>query len=222
MSTLKVLIIDDHPFIIEGYKTIISNHAQDKYKLNIIAANSGNQIEAMYADKRRRSHVQLALVDINIPKSDSGLISSGKDAAIFIKKQHPKIKIIVLTMHNDDGRIREILTDLNPEGFLVKSDLSSEELTQAFDDVLCGEVYYSSTIRDHFKRVQQNDFELDKKNLKILHLLSQGVRTKNLPDHLGMSLSAVEKRKNHMKSLFNLHKANDDLLLSQARKKGFV
>lgn len=222
LKRLNILMIDDHPFIIEGYKNILLNHTENDYDLNITAVNTGDEVETVFKNRKENPPYHLALIDINIPKSTNGKIESGKDAALMVRRYFPKSKIIILTMHNEDGRIREILTDVNPEGFLVKSDLSSDGLTLAFDNILSGHTYYSTTVNDHFRKVRQNTFDLDRKNLKILYFLAQGVRTKNLPKHIGLSLSAIEKRKNHMKILFNIKKANDEMLISEARKKGFV
>jgi len=219
---LNILMIDDHPFIIEGYKTILQDHGEEEYDMQIKTASNGDDVYAIFRNKKGISPYHLALIDINIPKSTNGHITSGKDAALMVRRHYPRTKIIILTMHDEDGRIREILSEINPEGFLIKSDLSSDGLTRAFDDILAGHTYYSTTVNDHFRKVRQNSFDLDKKNLKILYHLAQGVRTKNLPQHIGLSLSAIEKRKNHMKMLFNIKKANDEVLISEARKKGFV
>jgi hypothetical protein len=53
-------------------------------------------------------------------------------------------------------------------------------------------------------------------------LLSQGVRTKSLKDHIDMSMSAIEKRKKHLKMLFDIQDGSDETLLDEARSKGFI
>jgi len=63
---------------------------------------------------------------------------------------------------------------------------------------------------------------LDEKNLKILYHLSRGVKTKNLPNYVSLSLSAIEKRKNQIKEMFSIAKADDQKLLEEARRRGFV
>ena len=219
---LNILMVDDHPFIIEGYKNILTTHTESCFNLNITTATSGNEVEALFQFKNRKISYHLALIDINIPKSDGGLVNSGKDAAMLVQLHYPNAKIIILTMHDEDARLREILSQINPEGFLVKSDLSSESLTKAFDDIMAGHTSYSTTVNNHIRKTHQNTFNLDEKNLKILYYLSRGARTKNLPQYIGLSLSAIEKRKNQMKILFDIKSSGDEALITEARKKGFV
>jgi DNA-binding NarL/FixJ family response regulator len=72
------------------------------------------------------------------------------------------------------------------------------------------------------RKAIQSDIFVDEKNRKILHLLSQGVKTKNLADHLDISLSAVEKRKKQLKLLFIVEDGQDETLIKEAKKKGFI
>ena len=53
-------------------------------------------------------------------------------------------------------------------------------------------------------------------------MLSQGIKTKNLASHLDISTSAIEKRKKQLKDLFDVQDGEDETLLNEARKKGFV
>ena len=58
--------------------------------------------------------------------------------------------------------------------------------------------------------------------LEILDEVEQGVKTKNLAAHLDISLSAIEKRKKQLRDIFEVKDAQDETLLKEARKKGFV
>lgn len=63
--------------------------------------------------------------------------------------------------------------------------------------------------------------QIDPTDLKILQLLSQGIRNKNLGQHLFLSNSAVEKRKQRLKTKYNIV-GNDEDLLNEARKRGWI
>lgn len=125
-------------------------------------------------------------------------------------------------MYNESYRIHNILKTINPEGFLIKSDLTSSELANAFQNILENPPYYSNTVNSFLRKTITSDIFVDEKNRKILHLLSQGIKTKNLAEHVGLSLSAVEKRKKHLKSIFSVEDGQDETLLREARKKGFL
>lgn len=63
---------------------------------------------------------------------------------------------------------------------------------------------------------------LDSYNRQIIMLLSQGIQTKNLPDYLHLSKSAIDKRKVVIKEFFDIEKGNDEDILREARKQGFI
>ena len=76
--------------------------------------------------------------------------------------------------------------------------------------------------RNFLKKSVITDIYVDDINRKILHLLSQGVRTITLREHINLSMSAIEKRKKHLKVLFSVNDGKDETLIEKARKKGFL
>ncbi len=222
-NQIKILMIDDHPMIIEGYQNTLQFTKKEDQELFIDVAN--NCDEALkYIDKSRNYDKQydIIFVDISLPSSSDGSMNSGEDLAEYARQVLPNTKIVVLTMFNESFRIHNIIKNINPEGFLIKSDLTSSELASAFQAVINNPPFYSGTVNSYIRKVISSDIVIDDKNRKILHLLSQGVKTKNLAAHLGVSLSAVEKRKKQLKDVFSVDDGQDETLLKEARKKGFV
>ena len=222
MQHLKILMIDDHPMIIEGYQNTIlatKNHMQE-FEIDI--ANSCDRALEYIQKAVKTKPYDILFVDIKIPPSSDGSITSGEDLAKHARKVLPNAKIIILTMYNESYRIHNILKTINPEGFLIKSDLTSSELANAFQNILENPPYYSNTVNSFLRKTITSDIFVDEKNRKILHLLSQGVKTKNLADHVGLSLSAVEKRKKQLKNLFSVEDGQDETLIKEAREKGFL
>ena len=95
-------------------------------------------------------------------------------------------------------------------------------MASAFQAVLNNPPFYSGTVNSYLRKTITTDIFVDDKNRKILHLLSQGVKTKNLAEHVDLSLSAVEKRKKHLKNLFDVRDGQDETLINEARSKGFI
>lgn len=215
-------MIDDHPMIIEGYQNTILAIKTNKQEFDIDIANSCDTALEYIQRSLNTKPYDLLFVDIKIPPSSDGSITSGEDLAKYIRKVLPDSKIIILTMYNESYRIHNILKTINPEGFLIKSDLTSTELANAFRNVLENPPYYSNTVNSFLRKTITSDIFVDDKNRKILHLLSQGVKTKNLAEHVGLSLSAVEKRKKQLKSLFSVEDGQDETLIKEAREKGFL
>lgn len=220
---IKILMIDDHPIIIEGYQNTLQLTKKDSQELDIKIANNCDEAVS-FMDKSVKNDLpfDILFVDISLPPSSDGAMTSGEDLAIYARKVLPNAKIIILTMFNESYRIHNIIRNIDPEGFLIKSDLTSSELASAFQAVLNNPPFYSGTVNSHIRKAITSDIFIDEKNRKILHLLSQGVRTKNLASHLDISLSAVEKRKKQLKVLFAIEDGQDESLLQEARKKGFV
>ncbi|WP_317044360.1 response regulator [Confluentibacter citreus] len=220
---IRILMIDDHPMIIEGYQNTLQFTKKSNQELHIDIANNCDQaISFMDKSLERGIPYDVLFVDISLPPSKDGLMQSGEDLAEYARTILPKAKIIILTMFNESFRIHNIIKNIDPEGFLIKSDLTSSELASAFQAVLKNPPFYSGTVNSHIRKSITADIVIDEKNRKILHLLSQGVKTKNLATHLDISLSAVEKRKKQLKYLFSVEDGQDETLLEEARKKGFV
>ncbi len=220
---IRILMIDDHPIIIEGYQNTLQFTKKDYQKLSIDIAN--NCDEALYfMDKsvQNGKPYDVLFVDISLPPSKDGTMNSGEDLAIYAREILPKAKIIILTMFNESYRIHNIIKTISPEGFLIKSDMTSSELASAFQAVLSNPPFYSGTVSSLLRKTITSDIVIDEKNRKILYLLSQGVKTKNLAAHLDMSQSAVEKRKKQLKDLFFVNDGQDETLLEKARENGFI
>ncbi|WP_445732368.1 response regulator [Mariniflexile sp.] len=220
---IKILMIDDHPMIIEGYQnTLLFTKKEDQILEIDIANNCDEAIAFMDKAVEKVNPYHLLFVDISLPPSTDGLMTSGEDLAAYARKVLPKAKIIILTMFNESFRIHNIIKTINPEGFLIKSDLTSSELASAFQAVLYNPPFYSGTVNSFIRKAVSSDIVIDEKNRKILHLLSQGIKTKNLASHLDLSLSAVEKRKKQLRDIFKVKDGQDETLLEAARSKGFV
>lgn len=220
---IKILMIDDHPMIIEGYQNTLLFTKKDYQELKIdIANNCDEALKLMDKSIENELPYDVLFVDISLPPSTDGTMNSGEDLAEYARKILPKAKVIILTMFNESFRIHNIIKTIDPEGFLIKSDLTSSELASAFQAVLNNPPFYSGTVNSYIRKVITSDIVIDEKNRKILHLLSQGVKTKNLASHLDISLSAIEKRKKQLREIFDIQDGDDETLLNEARKKGFV
>mgnify|MGYP001144394925 CR=1 FL=1 len=222
-ETIRILMTDDHPMIIEGYQNTLLATKKDSQDLKIDIANSCDEsIKFMNRAVSIENPYDILFMDISLPPSTDGKYTSGEDLAIYARKIMPNAKIVILTMFNESYRIHNIVKTIDPEGFLIKSDLTSKELASAFQAVINNPPFYSGTINSMIRKTISNDIVVDEVNRKILHLLSQGIKTKNLIEHINLSMSAIEKRKKHLKELFFVEDGNDETLLNEARNKGFV
>lgn len=222
-ETIRILMTDDHPIIIEGYQnTLIATKKEDQELQIDIANNCDQSISFMRQAIDNNEPYHIFFMDISLPPSSDNEFMSGEDLAKYARRIMPKAKIIMLTMFNEPYRIHNIITAIDPEGFLIKSDLTSSELASAFQTVLTKPPFYSATVSKTIRKTITNDIKLDDIDRKILYLLSQGTRTKSLKDHFDISLSAIEKRKKQLKITFNVDDGSDERLLSLAKEAGFI
>ena len=164
----------------------------------------------------------LVLLDINIPSSTDQKFICGEDLGIEFKKFFPQIKIIVFTAHSSNYRLNSILKSLNPEGFLIKSDIDFVKLLDALNSVLTDLPYYSKAILQLMRRHMANEFTLDKIDRQLLYQLSKGAKMKHLTDIIPLSTSALELRKRNLKELFEVEHGDDRSLLIKAEEHGFL
>ena len=221
---LNILIVDDHPVIVEAYSNILTSAGLGNYEFIIDNANNCDTAIIKIENSAKSIHYDILFFDIKLPPSTNNNIISGEGLAVFAKKMLPKAKIAILTMFNEIHRIHNILKTVNPDGLLIKNDLNSNEFLAAFDVILTNPPYYSKTVAEYIRKKATSFQEpaLDEINRKIIYHLSMGVKTKNLTNYINLSLSAIEKRKTQIKNLLELESAKDEELIQAAKNKGFI
>lgn len=219
---IHILMVDDHPLIIEGYQNILLATKKPHQDISIDVAHNCEDAVDLIKKSFDAGQYDVCFFDISLPPSADGMYNSGEDLAKLARQHLPEARIVILTMFNESLRILNIIKEINPEGLLIKSDLTSRELSEAFQHILDNPPYYSSTVNNFLNSTVTSDIYIDEINRKILHLLSTGVKTKGLKDHISLSLSAIEKRKRHLKLLFSVDDGKDETLINEARKNGFI
>lgn len=220
---IKILMVDDHPMIIEGYQNTLLATRKSNQQLDIDIANDCEMANTLILKSSNSTKpYDICFFDISLPASNDGLITSGEDLAKIARVYLPDAKVVILTMFNESFRVHNIIKEINPDGMLIKSDLTSSELAEAFQSILVNPPYYSSTVSNFLKTSSTSDIYVDEINRKILYLLSQGVKTKSLREYIDLSMSAIEKRKKQLKLLFDIEDGKDETLLNEARTKGFL
>ncbi len=218
---MNVLMIDDHPTQLEGYKSILE---YNEMGLSIKATKATDTKTAyeIITNPEKNPLYDIVFLDIGMPKYEEKNINSGEDLGLLIKKHSPDSKIIIITSYFEGLILYELLQKIEPRGILVKSDFDGEDLLEAFKKVYLGETYYSETVIKAKNIITSNSNFLDSINRKIILLLAQGIKTKDLTKHIDLSISAIEKRKIAIKEYFNIDKSSQDDILNKARELGLV
>src|SRR5690554_5486446 len=224
IKNINVLLVDDHEMTLVGYGSAINNlnEHSNVYKFHITDATS---IEAAIRELDERFNyrpLHLVFLDIQLPKHPTTEYQSGEDLGIVIRKRFPNTKIIIITTFDNNLLIQNLLENINPEGLMIKSDLTPVNFTQAVLDVLEDPPYYSKTVTKFLRKQHGFKYYLDRLDRLILYYISIGKFTKDLPIYIPLSLPAIEKRKRRLKEVFEVEDGNDIDLLRRAEEEGFL
>lgn len=212
---LNILIVDDHPMTVNGYINVLSDEDIEDHNLIFTKALDCKQAYDYITTQK----FDIAYLDLSLPPYPEKNISSGLDLGILLRNTTPDCIVIILTMHSEATLVDRLIKEINPQGILCKSDIDIDEFVNVFKTILNGNNYMSSKIVKSLKDKDFDQYKLDNYDKQILMRLSEGILTKNIPNYVPLSLSAIEKRKAHLKSMFLQAPGGDDHDLIEAAKK---
>lgn len=217
IQNVNILIVDDHPMTVNGYINVLSDEKFEGYELNFTKALNCKEAYDLITDTNNTFN--LAYLDLSLPPYPEKKITSGIDIGMLLRQHIPDCTIVFLTMHSEAPLIERLIKDINPQGIMCKSDIDIDEFLNAFKIIFSGDTYLSSKIVKSLKDRVFDNYKLDNYDKQILMRLSEGIQTKNIPNYVPLSLSAIEKRKAHMKNMLLQGKGGDDFELIEAIKK---
>ena len=124
----KIFIVDDHPMVIEGFKTLLSQNESI-----VVVGTAINAFEAI--SFIAKNEVDIAFIDINLPDI------SGIELCKKIKTEFPSIICLALSTFNDRGYVSKMIEN-GASGYLLKNS-SREEIYKAIGEVLIGNMYFN-------------------------------------------------------------------------------
>lgn len=216
MAPYRIALADDHVLVRQGFKRILEGVGD----LEVIGeANDG--IELLNLLNRVTPH--MVILDIFMPNL------RGIEAIHEIKKIHPDIKVLILTMHKDKEYLYLSLS-AGAKGYLLKED-ADKELFSAIEKVRQGKTYispyFSEEVVDDLVQVGKGDtktiFETDPltpREREVLKLIAEGKSSKEIATLLFISVSTVNNHRASIMEKLNLNKATD--LVKYAIRKGYV
>jgi DNA-binding NarL/FixJ family response regulator len=206
---IKLLIVDDHPLVIDGITTML----KDVGYMHIAGAAKNGKDALSFLEANPDTNV--ILLDINLPDIDGLRICS------LVRERNKTIKIIGLTSVNEAGIITQLIKK-GGNGYLLKN-MERQELITAIDQVMDGSVYLSKAAND--KIIQQlQAYDIPGKNVpaltrrekEILQLLSKGLTSQEIADKLFLSSFTVDTHRKNMLQKFNVH--NTQALINVANE----
>ncbi len=215
------LIIDDHPTQVKTYKDIF-NLVNDNLTLKFDAFYNLEDAYQFVKHDDNAKRIDLVLLDLNLPACPKHNLSSGADLAEIIRRDMPQAKLCFLTSHHEAFVLYDIYTQYQPQGILVKSDFTGQDLEHFFDAILNDKLFYTSTFTKAHHKIINSEVFMESYNRQILTKLAEGYPSKDLPGMLGLSMSAINKRKARLKIFFNTESQADSYMVLKARELGLL
>ncbi len=213
--TIRILIADDHSLIRAGLRTILS--AQPDLEI-VGEAADGN--EAL----RLANELQpdIVLTDLSMP----GPVGGGIAVARRLKETSPAIRVLILTVHEDETLLREAIR-AGAAGYIVKR-APDTELVSAIQAACRGDLYvHPSMTRMLFKDAAMPPVSeslptesLTPREIEVLRLLAKGYTNRQIADVLFLSMRTVEGHRASLMSKLNLHSRVE--LTSYAEEHGLL
>jgi DNA-binding NarL/FixJ family response regulator len=198
--TTKILIVDDHPLVLESISTLLEPH----FQIVGTVQDSGEIIK-----RALEYRPDVILLDACMP----GL--SGFAAAKELRKHLPKVKVILVTMLTEAISISEAFK-AGASGYVLKQS-ASEELRQAIDTVLANKRFLSCQITPEVREALEDEWlrpegysgDLTDRQREILVLLAQGETAKQIAQQLNISIKTVEFHKANITRKVGVHTTAD-------------
>ena len=206
MDKINLIIVDDHRLFRNGIKALLKELS---YIGVVTEASNGKE----FIDFITANPVDMALMDINMP------VMNGIDATREAKHIQPNIKIIALSMLNDDDYYFKMI-DAGAQGFILK-DSGSDELVQAIETVLNGQNYFSQDLlRNIIMSLSSNvkpesnrspeEVSFTDREIDVLEQICKGLSNQEIADALFISPRTAER---HRSNLFTKTGAKNSVTL---------
>ena len=219
---INILVVDDHPLTADAYINLITLNNKDvDFKFDK-ASDCESAYRFITKCEKDSSRIDLAIIDIGLPPFKKGNINSGSDLAKLIREKMNSCKIIILTMHHEALILNEIFKTIKPEGFLSKNDIDFITFPSIFSFILNNNRYISKTIYEALVTLFKRNLNWDEYDSQIMVFLEKGIKTKELPKYINLSLSTIEKRKANIKLQLLNKKGTDNELIEVAKNLNLV
>ena len=199
-NKVKVGIVDDQDIFCKGLKSYLIIY--DNIDV-VVMATSGKEILLKLTNESNLPDI--LLLDIDMPEMD------GLDLLKIIKTTHPKIKVIMLSMHSELVYIEHAI-GLGANGYVRKGDVS-DDIVEAINLVANNGFYLDSSVSEEIKRentkkkeIQSDTIILTSKEKEVLNLICQQYSTKQIAAKLFITKKAVEY---HRKNLISKTKSQN-------------
>lgn len=199
---IKIALVDDNSFLIKAAQEKLSFF--DVFSLKFTAINGIDLIEKL----EKNHNVDLVLMDIEMPKMN------GIEATYLVKQKYPQIKIIMLTVFDNDENIFNAIK-AGADGYLLK-EVNPKDLHQGIIETMNGGATMTPSIAMKTLKLFRNPFAFDNisdqqeynltpREIEVLEQLSKGLKYNAIADNLFLSAGTVRKHVENIYTKLQVH-----------------
>ncbi|TYR31742.1 response regulator transcription factor [Sphingobacterium phlebotomi] len=204
-NVISVIIIDDHPLVLNGFEFILNRNANISLKKTFTRAKDAVAF-------LETEQIDVALMDINMPDMN------GIDATEIIRKSYPETRIIAISNLNE-GSIASRMMQAGAAGYLLKN-VSAEELIDAIQAVSQGEQVLSKEMSEVLSDKQDSVPKITEREREVLALMAKGYTTPKIGELMFISPLTVESHRRNLLQKFRV--SNAVSLIHKATEMKFI
>jgi len=197
---ISILIADDHTLLRSGIRALLD----DEQDMVVVGeANDGREAVRLAAQLKPN----VILMDIAMP------LLNGLEATRQIKREHPEVNVLVLTMYDHEEYFRQML-EVGASGYIVKK-AAANELVAAIRAVHNGEAVLSPAItrllledylnRDSLTKEEDDPNALSSREREVLQLIAEGKTSREIAEILNLSVKTVQSHRTNLMQKLDLH-----------------
>ena len=199
MPSVTIAFAEDHSLVRQGFVSLLNYYTE-----HTVIAEAENGEALIYKIRNLDMPPDICIVDINMP------ILNGYDTTLKLKKLYPNIKVLALTMFDEEYSIIRMIKN-GANGYLLKG-CQLEELKAAIDAIHISGYYYSKTASEKAFKIVRNNFltTLKERELQFLRLCSSDIGYLKIAEIMNVSIRTVQdyqraiSEKLHIKSRIGL------------------
>jgi DNA-binding NarL/FixJ family response regulator len=201
----KILIVDDHPVLAGGLKSLLSEY---KVCSNADIAPTGKEC----ARKMDTSEYDLIFLDINLPDINGIVLCE------TIHTNYPKVKILALTSFSEFTYVNNMLTN-GASGYVLKNAMP-EEIIKGVETVMNGEIFLCHEVDIFMKKESDKHVFLTHRETDLLRLITEGYTNQEIADKLFLGAETIKSYRKNL--LFKLNAKNTAALVKIALEEKLV
>ncbi len=214
-GSIRVVVVDDHTILREGVCSLLA--LQDDI---VVVGEASNGAEAL--ELLDRTAADVVIMDMVMPRMN------GLEATREIKCRWPDVKVLILSMYDDDAYVQQVI-QAGASGYVLKR-VATDDLVQAIREVYGGASFLhppiaAKLIEDYVRRVRGDEIAADQGPLtarerEVLTLIAEGNSNQEIADRLYLSRKTVESHRANIMRKLDVHEVTE--LVKYALRNGLI